>query len=1238
VKKFLLFLGLSLLVFSGKLSASHYMGLDITYLCNPNGNNPCEYRIYHTTYYDCAGAATTPLPGPGPSVYGMTFTGNATGCTQPTSVGQCVFVSYIEVTPICPSVGTKCTNSTATLNGVLQNVYYCDYDFCNVNCTQYTIGYSTCCRNYAITSGAGGNSIGSFNTVINLGYSPCNSSPTFNNPPVPYICLNQSFTFNQGATDPDGDSLSYALVDCKQTSNTSPVTYNAGYSATAPLGPNCTVTIDPVTGDISMFPTTIEVGVMCVEVTEWRNGSPIGTVVRDMQITVINCGANDPPVNTGINLTGIFVDTVCGGTPLCFNIYSYDADSLNSQYVTMYWNSPAYLVNSGATFIDANNAFQYDTMTGPSCMGVFCWTPAVSNAGLNQFLVTVIDNNCPILGSNQYTFQIYVLPTLDFTTTEINTACNEITFSGVPNGGTGPYTYQWNGNGNLNLSPYLTDSTFSHLYPAPGTYDFTLTMVDANGCTGTLIDSIILNNGVTADAGGDITICSGSTQTINLGSQSLPGYSYSWNPAVGLSSATNAQPSIYYNTTVPDTHNYILTVTDGICQTVDYVTVYVEPVPVVTISGPASSCYGDSVLLVASGGTSYFWAPGGQTTDSIYVVPTLTSTYTVVAFEGGCASPPVSHTVTLATTVLAGAGPDASICDGQFIQLNGAAQGGTGNYSYSWTPTLNMVGANTQTPTVTPTDSTMYYFSVDDGCGIPAVDSVFIYLRPLPSADFVISDDSICIGQPTTITYTGTGAVTSNFIWNFGPTVGNIVGGSGPFNIVYALDGSHNVSLTVDENGCVGPVNLLPVFVYPPIEIALPPDSMICYGQQYQLDALATGGNGGPYTYQWSPLNGLNNASISNPIANPLYTTQFVVTVSDGCSPDNSNLINIAVRAPLEVTTNGDQMVCEDSLVQLQANITGGLGVYTIDWTPPTGLSNSTILNPVANPVVATTYTVVASDGCSINDTTYVTVGVHTPPNPPTPVNDTICQGEIANLYAIPQQGCTTWWYTQPTSTIAFNSGNGFITPPLQNTMEYYLGSIDSNGCPSKYFTAVSAIVNILPEVNFLADPLHVEIPNAFVNFDDDLFAPAGAYSWMWDFGDGEFDNLPNPVHQYQNEGTYTVTLIVVDSNGCSRSVTKLDYVVVGKDIQLIVPNAFTPNGDGINDLFYVGHKLINTFQVNIFDRWGNLLFTSRDPDFRWDGTLNGSPLPEGNYTYSITATAIENTPVNKAGVFSLLR
>ena len=165
-----------------------------------------------------------------------------------------------------------------------------------------------------------------------------------------------------------------------------------------------------------------------------------------------------------------------------------------------------------------------------------------------------------------------------------------------------------------------------------------------------------------------------------------------------------------------------------------------------------------------------------------------------------------------------------------------------------------------------------------------------------------------------------------------------------------------------------------------------------------------------------------------------------------------------------------------------------------------------------------------------------------------------------------------------------------------------------------------------------------VDIPNAIVEFDYATLS-TNLIDWQWDFGDGAGSDKPTPVYQYQNPGLYDILLTVTDANGCTHTVTYEQYIEVLEKIRVFAPNAFSPNGDGLNDQFFVTHRLIQSLEVAIFDRWGKVLFTSNNVDFRWDGkSVDGKDMPEGAYTFRVNFVDIHGQQGNVSGTVTLLR
>jgi hypothetical protein len=305
-KWYLLLVMAALSLVGNQAQASHAMGADLTYECL-GGNT---YRVRLSFYRDCIG-----IPAPA-NVY---VSIRSASCNQNLGVtAYPIAGTGQEVTYLCPTATSTCNGGTFT--GIQEWVYEGVVTL-PMQCTDWTFSYSLCCRNAAITTitSPGSNTFYIYATLDNAS-SVCNSSPIFTNKPVPFTCLGQEFCFNHGAYDADGDSLVYSLVNPRQTATTN-VSYIGPYNANNPLNSSPALQFNSATGDICFTPQQLQVTVMAVLVKEYRNGVLIGSVVRDIQVTVLNCN-NDLPTLSGINGTNDFDMEVCANTPFCFDIFS----------------------------------------------------------------------------------------------------------------------------------------------------------------------------------------------------------------------------------------------------------------------------------------------------------------------------------------------------------------------------------------------------------------------------------------------------------------------------------------------------------------------------------------------------------------------------------------------------------------------------------------------------------------------------------------------------------------------------------------------------------------------------------------------------------------------------------------------------------------------------------------------------------------------------------------------------
>ncbi len=1214
-----------------EVEATHIMGYDVSYQCVNN----CTIRVEQRAYRDCSGSAIV-------SPNSFQFISQTPGCGTPTPILGTWSVEQVqEVTPICSSIQTQCTQTGAAINGVEEYYWFRDYNICGLGNCIFSLEWTVCCRNSAITNTTT-DDIWVGATTLNTGLTTCNNSPFFTNPPVPYICQGQTFTFSQGATDPEGDSLAYSLGTCFGTDGNSPVAYNSGYSAQQPLGPTWNVSINPVTGDITATPNpsggNIEVAVLCVYVEEWRNGQLINTIARDIQMTVIPCPGNSIPFSNGItNLnggiqTGTWDIVVCAGTPVSFDVPTQDPDA--GQNHTLFWNGN--LSGSGATF---GSGTQIDTVNGNQPTGTFNWTPQASGVYVETF--TIRDDACPITGQNQYSVIIDVqdgLPDASFTATP--SGCTNVILNANPGtAGTGPYTYQWYGDGNLNLNPNNTSQTFPHTYPSPGTYVVNLIVTNNFGCQSFFSDTVVIPSGPTADAGPDISICSGYSTPV--GSSSISGQSYFWFPATGLSNPNISNPVFSYvnNTGSPVTLSFTASATSGFCTAYDYVEVTVFPTPTVNVTSTNQVCEGGQTTLTASGGTSYLWSTG-ETTQSITVNPSTTTTYTVTAIDNGCASQPLSYTVTPIP------GPSAfitgvdSVCPGSDATLSV-----TGGSSWQWS-----TGSTSQTITLNDLniDSTVTVVPFDQGCpGAPV--SYTVYQHEKPAGDFLFN--TACINDPTSFTdqsSIGDGSVIA-WRWDFDdPNTGtdNISNMQNPVH-TFSEAGTYNVQLVItSSNGCRDTaVRAVTVNPLPFVDFDF---DNVCDGVEASFTDLSSSA-AGISSWSWN-FAGQGTSTVQNPAFQFNGTGAFnvILTVTDvnGCLNTREKTILIHPDPTPEFSWEPG---CFNSI----ANFTSAsflndplgttLDLHTWDFGDPNSGADNTSNDVTPSHTYSSpgtynvTLTVTSSQGCE----TSLTRSISLSPVPPLQVqNDTVCSGFGGTLLVTGgiQPNTTVTWFLTPNSTNPIHTGNFYATPPAVQTTTYYVAMEDATGCLSP-LQPVRLVVNAAPSVQWAFSDTEVEIPNAIVEFNilQQLHGPI--VSWFWEFGDGATSDQVEPVHQYTEEGEFDVSLTVVDDFGCTSSYSLPSAIRVTKHVAVYVPNAFTPNGDGLNDEFFVVSRLVTDLTIDIYDRWGNLMFRSDNPNFRWSGVdLDGQPLPEGVYTWMINAVEFTGERIKKAGSITLYR
>jgi gliding motility-associated-like protein len=819
------------------------------------------------------------------------------------------------------------------------------------------------------------------------------------------------------------------------------------------------------------------------------------------------------------------------------------------------------------------------------------------------------------------------------------------------------------------------------------TTTYTTIVTDVTGCTDTADVTVTVNPLPVVDAGEDTVQCGNDPIQLNA----TGGIQYSWSPASSLQGANTNNPFAD-----PDSSElYFVTVTDANgCASEDSVFVRAFNAN----AGPdIPVCIGDSTQLAALPGPIAFqWQadPGfyDRTDVPDPLVFTLNSRdYILTGTDtSGCTDTDTVRVIVnpLPTTTVTN--PDLYVCSGAPTVLTA-----TGGVQFAWTPAATLDDSTLASPTARPinqgtniVDSTWYYVTVTDTNGCSSLDSIGIEVRIRPIIE-VSNDTFVCPGDSVPI-WTQGGFGVQRAGWRFDGTVGDttLITVDRAEAIAFPTEGTYYVGVVEAIWGCT---NEDSIWVYH-IEPFAGEDSTICEG-----DSLRMLGAGG-VRYRWTPPTGLSNASVAQPWAFPRTTTTYTLTVTDslGCVDSAQATITVRPAPPVEIT--GDTEICINDTANLFAN--GGIAYQWITDDPT--ISSLTAPNVTATPIDDMRYVLVGegTNGCFWRDT--LDLPVYQLPNvdagPPivecrnVPVmlqgsgavnyswtdqqflDDPFAPNPLATpdstqyfyLEGIDENGCVNYdsvyfrviqlpevsvspddsiCLFQNASFRARGIANSFfwstgeetesITVAPDESTTYWVIGYNSEGCAADTLFVNLYVERDLPRAAFTPEITEgfpaLEVP--FINESQN----ASRFRWRYGNGDTSTNDLPVHSYTYFAEGQYTVWLVADNAIGCPDSVAYEIIDVWGEEFFL--PTAFTPNGDGNNDEYYIPNGGFQTFEVQIFNRWGRLVYKSNDPNFRWNGRdAQGRSVPEGVYVINVTGRSWEGVQRKQNGTITVIR
>jgi len=735
-----------------------------------------------------------------------------------------------------------------------------------------------------------------------------------------------------------------------------------------------------------------------------------------------------------------------------------------------------------------------------------------------------------------------------------------------------------------------------------------------DGCVISLCDTVVvgISPQPTATASAtSTTVC--ANETIQLSAATVSGATYSWTGPNGFTS-TLQNPTIT-NATTNAGGNYTLTVTVGGCSSNNsIVNVTVNPTPVANASAVSTTvCTGDDIELTTTtvSGATYAWTgPNGFTSSSQNptisgVASNAAGTYNLTVTNNSC-SANSSVAITVGTQPTASATVTSNnICIGEDIELNANTVSGA---TYNWTGP-NGYTSSSEDPTIsgaTAAQGGVYNLIISIGSCASTTSSVTVTVNA-PASLTITGNDITCNGDndgETTVTATGNGP----FSYSWSPSGGTGATASG------LSAGTYTVTV-IDDNSCEETTNFT---INEPSGISLTSSSTDsqCTIDDGTATIVAAGGNGG-FTYLWTP-SGQTTATATG-IGAGSYSVE--VTDTEGCTANETVIVN-SINGPLVTINNIQSTNCSySSDGGAEAIVTGGTPNYSYNWSP----SGET--NAIANNLSAGNHTVTVTDDAGCIGTQTVTISA------PSAISITntfayaaSCGESNGSISITPNGGTPSYtynWITGETTSTLTGGAAG----------DYSITITDDHGC------TLDTAFNIPSAGSFTIEALPEEATiesGGTIGLTVNIGAGVSGETYTWTPTGGlSCTNCPNPDASPNTSTMYYVTVETPD--GCS-SMDSVFIKVENGCRDLFIPNMFSPNSDGENDEFCVYGDCITAYEISIFNRWGEVVYSSDNQNDCWDGTYKGKKMNTGVFVYKLSFTSKQGEQIEESGNINLIR
>ncbi len=588
-----------------------------------------------------------------------------------------------------------------------------------------------------------------------------------------------------------------------------------------------------------------------------------------------------------------------------------------------------------------------------------------------------------------------------------------------------------------------------------------------------------------------------------------------------------------------------------------------------------------------------------------------------------------------------------SVCKDGNVSMSASAPGAL---SFTWTGP-NSFAQSTPSASINsaqPNASGVYYVTAMFGIVTPlcsSTSSAQLSVIPVNSVS-VIPPPHICAPDNARLQANAIGA--NSYSW-VGPNgfsqpgpVATVYNATPPVSGIYTVTAFFNGGNITCSN-----TNTLSLSVSAPLNFTLTPRQQVCYNSPIKIT-----GPSGASSYTWTSSTGFssNSKDIDFSSAQPNNSGFYILKVSLGQCVTSANT-ELEVLSPLDFTlVPQSRSICANDTTYLEAGMSGGSQNYVYTWIPSAFLEKNNGPKTMAIPANSVVYNVVVYDlTCpSFTISRSFSLDVQQAPKPSLNLDKT--EGCEPYYQVYNPNTPDAWTTTYDFGGILKYQVNGEDSldlsklgnkeggkPLLAGTYSLTIYSKGKNGCSGSYVFPYPIIVNPNPNTTILTNP---ENPSSF---DEVTFIPSSqngkVVDYLWNFSGGEplvldtsinrknpgwdTSNVANPVRKYEAAGKYPVSLTSTTDRGCTDVVFK--HLLITDDFRLFIPNSFTPNGDGINDIFSIkgtGVKLEN-YSMEILDRWANSVFFTKDIAQGWDGKVNGNDAEVGTYVYIIKAVGM---------------